>query len=159
MPLPRHTIDIEITVAVARRITRPWLRRIAQRTLDLDQAATPQEIGLLLTTDLRIRRLNKQYRRKDKVTDVLSFALAESDADFASSPDDPSTLGQVVVSYPRAVRQARDYGHSVEREVAFLFVHGLLHLLGYDHQRRADEQRMRERQEAILSSLGITRKA
>jgi probable rRNA maturation factor len=157
MPSPRHTIDIEITAATARRITALWLRRIAQRTLTLEKVSGPQELGLLLTTDARIRSLNRQYRRKDAVTDVLSFALAESDGDFAPSPEGPSTLGQVVVSYPRAVRQAREYGHSTEREVAFLFIHGLLHLLGYDHQRRADERRMLERQEAILASLGITR--
>ncbi len=157
MPSPAHAIDIDITAPAARRITRPWLRRIAQRALSLEKVRAAQEIGILITTDAEVRRLNKQYRRKDTTTDVLSFALAESDADFTPSPEGASTLGQVVVSYPQAQRQAREYGHSIEREVAFLLVHGLLHLLGYDHKNRTDEKLMQARQEAILSSLGLTR--
>ena len=157
MPRPKHAIDIEITAHVAPGITQPWIGRIARKALALEKVESPQEVGILITNDSQVRRLNKKYRKKDATTDVLSFGLSESGDDSFPIPDGFSALGQVVVSYPQAQRQALDFNHSIKREVAFLIIHGLLHLLGYDHQKAVDERKMRRRQEAILSSLRITR--
>ncbi len=115
------------------------------------------EVAVLLTSNETVRRLNKEYRGLDETTDVLSFGSEGGEEAFPTVPGEGFGLGQVVVSYPQAVRQAREYGHSVKREVAFLVVHGLLHLLGHDHEDPASESRMFAEQEAVLQSLGITR--
>lgn len=153
--MPRHSIDIQIDSAVTTTLKKPWLRRIVAETLRRETVRRQAEVGLLLTTGREVRRLNREYRGQDKETDVLSFALAEGAA--PEGEGSALNLGQVVVSYPRAVRQAADYGHSVEREVAFLTVHGVLHLLGYDHQTPADEARMFRLQDAVLDALKIVR--
>ncbi len=154
--MPRHLIDVEIEPALESGLRPAWVRRIVARTLERCGVRRRAEVGVLLTDDRQVRRLNRRYRGLDRTTDVLAFALEESAERFPGGPDDAPSLGQVVVSYPRAVRQARRYGHSVQREVAFLVAHGTLHLLGYDHQRPAEEARMLAQQEAVLSSLGIT---
>ncbi|MHB1952743.1 MAG: rRNA maturation RNase YbeY [Sulfobacillus sp.] len=113
------------------------------------------EVSIVLTTDDEVRDLNFQYRGIDRTTDVLSFAQREGeDAD----PDDP-VLGDLVISVNRAQDQAIEYGHSVNRELAFLTVHGILHLLGWDHQTADDEALMMEKTETILAGLGLTREA
>ncbi|MEE9284658.1 MAG: rRNA maturation RNase YbeY [Dehalococcoidia bacterium] len=156
-PVPRYTIDIRIDTGLDAAVTPPWLRRVVRGALASAGVGEAVEVGLLVTGDDEVRRLNRDYRGDDRPTDVLSFALEESEVVFPRPPNAVPMLGQVVVSYPRAVRQAAEYGHSVEREVAFLVVHGLLHLLGHDHREREDEARMTRKQEAILTSLGITR--
>ncbi|MDN5363206.1 MAG: putative rRNA maturation factor [Eubacteriales bacterium] len=112
-----------------------------------------REAGIILVDDEEIRRLNKEYRGIDSPTDVLSFALNEGEevegADFL--------LGDVYISMERAVAQAEEYGHSLLREVSFLAVHGLLHLLGYDHQTEEERQRMRQKEEEILEEFGLPR--
>jgi probable rRNA maturation factor len=155
--MPRHLIDVEIEPGLESSLRPAWVRRVVARTLERCGVRHRAEVGVLLTDDRQVRRLNRKYRGLDRTTDVLSFALEESTEHFPGGPDNAPSLGQVVVSYPRAVRQARRYGHSVQREVAFLVAHGTLHLLGYDHQRPAEEARMFAQQEAVLSSLGITR--
>ncbi len=113
------------------------------------------EVSIVLTTDDEVRDLNFQYRGIDRTTDVLSFAQREGeDAD----PDD-LVLGDLVISVNRAQDQAIEYGHSVNRELAFLTVHGILHLLGWDHQTADDEALMMEKTETILAGLGLTREA
>ena len=93
----------------------------------------------------------------DRPTDVLSFALADGTDEFALPPGVPRELGDVVVSYPRAVAQAEEYGHSVERELAYLVVHGVLHILGHDHELPAEQAAMRAREEAALALVGLAR--
>ena len=117
------------------------------------------EVAVSIVSDWRIRELNRKYRDMDAVTDVLSFAMQET-VDGAPSPDDDGgteVLGDIIVSWPRTKAQAKEYGHGLERELAFLVAHGLLHLLGYDHQSAEDEQVMAGRQEQVLASLGFTR--
>ncbi len=177
--MPRHVIDISNDVESPIDVKATWLRRVVRGALASADLRDAVEVGLLLTGDDRVRRLNRDYRGEDRTTDVLAFALEESEVAFPRPPDAlpslgqvpsdalpslgqvPSdalpSLGQVVVSYPQAVRQAAEYGHTVEREVAFLVVHGLLHLLGFDHQRPDDEARMLLKQEAIMTSLGLPR--
>jgi probable rRNA maturation factor len=115
-------------------------------------------IALHLVSDATIRALNAEHRAKDAVTDVLSFPLLD-ETPFALPPGEPRHLGDVVVSYPRAVEQARDYGHSEARELAYLVAHGVLHILGYDHERPSEQKVMRQREEAALEPLGYTRTA
>lgn len=113
------------------------------------------ELEVVLTNDAEIQQLNRQYRGKDRATDVLSFAWGESEVSF---PGEENQLGQIIISLETARRQAVEYGHSFEREAAFLCIHGLLHLLGYDHEiGPAEEAEMRKREKEILNALKITR--
>lgn len=119
------------------------------------------EISLLFTDDLEIQELNAQYRHKNCPTDVLSFPL-EGDLQSASASmlwHEQATLllGDIIISLEMAQRQADKYNHSLEREICFLFVHGLLHLLGYDHLTTQDEAEMRSLQTAVLAELGQAR--
>ncbi|WP_338976251.1 rRNA maturation RNase YbeY [Spiroplasma endosymbiont of Monopis laevigella] len=100
--------------------------------------------------------LNKMYRHKDYVPDVLSFG--NNDDDFPNINIDIRDLGDVYICYSKAVAQAQEYGHSLIRELSFLFIHGLLHTLGYDHQNSLEEKVMFDLQDEILNILGITRK-
>ena len=118
----------------------------------------------LLKTYDNLKELNKETRNKDAVTDVLSFPMLEADEDGTliiydeDIVDDCVLLGDIVISAERAVDQSEEYGHSLIREICFLAVHSALHLLGYDHERSESEEKLQfEKQEEILSSLGITR--
>ena len=110
-------------------------------------------LGLLITDDESIRRLNAQYRGEDSVTDVLAFASGKDPDGFVSSPCAPPHLGDIAVSYPRAVAQAAEYGHSTAEELDRLVVHGVLHLLGYDDQTRVQRKAMWTRQEAVVCTF------
>jgi len=112
-------------------------------------------VSLHLVGDETIRSLNREHRARDTPTDVLSFPLYE--AGFALPPGEAVHLGDVVISYPRAVQQAHDYGHSVDREIGYLVAHGVLHVLGYDHEDEADQVLMRAKEEEALRPLGLTR--
>ncbi len=111
----------------------------------------------MFTDDESIRKLNFEYRDKDAATDVLSFALNEGDEpDIVDGPEE-MLLGDIIISLETASRQAEEYGHSMDRELAYLLVHGMLHLLGYDHMTEEDRTEMRFEEERILSKLGIVR--
>jgi probable rRNA maturation factor len=112
-------------------------------------------IALHLVGDETIRALNHEHRGLDAPTDVLSFPLTGTA--FVLPPDQPASLGDVVVSYPRAVEQAHEFGHSIEREMAYLVAHGVLHVLGYDHEAPEDQRVMRQKEEEALEPLGFTR--
>jgi probable rRNA maturation factor len=135
-------------------------------------------VTLTLTDEEGIRELNRQYRGLDKPTDVLSFSMIEGEQadiryeeEYESSGDDSESwededqandpfsdlLGDIVISVPRAESQAEEYGHSFERELGFLFVHGFLHLLGYDHGDEEEEREMFAKQEQVLQEAGLTR--
>lgn len=124
------------------------------------------EVDLTFVDNNRIHELNLEYRGIDRPTDVLSFALNESSEDEPEivyeveeedSEEIPDMLGDIIISVTRAKEQAEEYGHSLERELGFLFVHGFLHLLGYDHQDEASEKEMMGKQEQVLSQVGLTR--
>lgn len=110
--------------------------------------------NIIIVDEVKIREINKNYRGKDSVTDVISFAL-EDDKTFVTS--DLRILGDIYICLKRAKEQAIEYGHSFLRELSFLTIHGLLHLLGYDHMEEEDEKIMFELQERILNEYGIKR--
>ena len=117
------------------------------------------EVSVTFVTNEMIRDINREYRGKDQPTDVISFGmeeLGEGETAIIGSPE-PRMLGDIIISLDRTKEQAADYGHSFERELGFLAIHGFLHLLGYDHMTEEDEKKMFSRQEEILVSLGITR--
>lgn len=125
------------------------------------------EVELTFVDNERIHELNRDYRGIDRATDVLSFAMNESldgelEIVYAAEEGEehetvPDVLGDIIISVTRAKEQAEEYGHSLEREIGFLFVHGFLHLLGYDHQDEASEAEMMGKQEHVLAQAGLTR--
>ena len=135
---------------------RALVRKAAAKALDHEGFEADCEISVTFTDNENIHVLNREYRNVDRPTDVLSFPMYEKD-ELAEAPS-PVALGDIVISLEKAVSQAEEYGHSFERETAFLTVHSMLHLLGYDHERsEAEERDMFARQEEILTLAGITR--
>lgn len=138
----------------------PDLRRLVKKavlaTLDFEDFGRRAEVSVTFTDNEKIHALNREYRNVDRPTDVLSFPL--SDGEDYDTDGDAVLLGDIVISLERAQTQAEEYGHSFEREVAFLTVHSMLHLLGYDHETSPeDEREMFARQDEILISAGMTR--
>lgn len=139
------------------------LETVAQTTFDKQQIKADAEVGLTIVDDEEIARLNDEYRGIDEPTDVLSFPmLDEVEIErLKTAPDSfyerPLLLGDVVISAKAAARQAEEYGHDLRRELAYLFVHGLLHLLGYDHDEPAARSKMRLAEEAVLETVGLSR--
>lgn len=113
------------------------------------------EVGVLLTDNRKIKKLNNQYRNKNEATDVLSFALNEGDS--MPMQEQQPLLGDIVISVERALQQSIEYEHSLERELTYLAIHGFLHLLGYDHMNEAEKKEMRAQEEDILEQLGVSR--
>ncbi|PMP78663.1 MAG: rRNA maturation RNase YbeY [Roseiflexus castenholzii] len=150
-------VDVQVVPQYAAVVDATLVERAVVQTLRADDVAGPVEISILITDDADVHRLNQTYRGVDAPTDVLSFA-EDDDHSFVRPPDAPRYLGDIAISWDRVVAQAAEYGHSRERELAFLVVHGVLHLLGYDHERGpVDEADMRAREEAILGALGLSR--
>jgi probable rRNA maturation factor len=147
---PRYEIAIKVEAPFRGRLDRAALRRLAVRVLRAEGVATPAEVGLVVTDDETVRELNHRYLGLDEPTDVLSFGHEPSIEPFVAPPDGVRRLGEVILSYPTAERQAQEAGHSAQDEAAHLVVHGLLHLLGYDHADREDERRMQAREEELL---------
>jgi len=118
---------------------------------------TESEVSITLTDDAYIHELNRRYRKIDRPTDVLSFALQEGEEPEIIGGMQGHVLGDIIISVERAAEQAESYGHSVRREVAFLTVHGMLHLLGYDHMEEAERLEMEKEQKYVMEQLGISR--
>ncbi len=138
---------------------RLLIRRCCHAVLNSEGFTQNAEVSVSFVSNSEIRSLNKVYRGKDSVTDVLSFPLTDSDGTMETSSETGFVLlGDIVISIETAVKQANIYGHSLDREIGFLTVHSMLHLLGYDHETsKLDERIMREKEEAVLEKLGISR--
>ncbi len=136
--------------------TKLLIRKACNATLKLEKMDAPAEVDVTLVNDSEIRIMNSKYRNIDKATDVLSFPLGEN-GNFDRNPESGALmLGDIVISVDHALAQANLYGHGIEREVAFLTVHSMLHLLGYDHENGGLEQMtMREKEENVLDALGL----
>jgi probable rRNA maturation factor len=149
-------VDFSVEDGVAATWDEPRITALVDSIVARERTCDPESaISVHLVGDTTIQRLNAEHRHIDAVTDVLSFPLAEPG--FVLPADEPVNLGDVVISHPRAVAQAHDYGHSVAREVAYLVAHGVLHILGYDHEEEVERERMRQKEEEALQPLGFTR--
>ena len=159
---PRRPIDVHVFPSFRAAVKAPWLRKVAAEAL---AAADPDGAGgvsIALADDETLRSLNARFRGLDEVTDVLSFESepgegepgeGEERAAFPTAPDGGTTIGEVVLSYPLAVRQADEHHVTAEEEVALLVVHGVLHLLGHDHEEPGDEARMKRLERQALAGL------
>ena len=107
-------------------------------------------VDVTLVNNDKIHKINREYREIDRPTDVISFAFLDDKDEVKLTDKIPQPLGEIIISYEKAEEQAKEYGHSLNREMSFLFVHGLLHLLGYDHMKKSDEAVMFRLQDAIL---------
>lgn len=120
------------------------LRKVVVTAADFE-GYSGGEVSIAFVKNQQIKELNSKYRAKNAVTDVLSF------------PIDEEVLGDIIIATKRAKEQAADYGHSFKRELAYLTVHGMLHLFGYDHQNEKEKKEMRQKEERVLTQLGIER--
>jgi len=130
-----------------------WVRKIVRQVLKVEGVPSPYEVSLVFTDSDTVQRLNRDYRGVDEPTDVLAFYMLPQKgtaSSFALPPDGVTRLGEVIISHPQAVAQAKEQGHSPERELALLIIHGILHLLGYDHEKPEEESKMRERERELL---------
>jgi len=140
-------------------------------TLKMEGVDVPVEVSILLVDDEQIHQLNSRYRGVDAPTDVLSFPMLEFEDDGQGNGDlhavldaavhdgQAVVLGDIVLSLEKAQQQAREYGHSFFREVGYLVVHGMLHLLGYDHEQEDQRLRMRRKEEEVMEMMGLSRDA
>ena len=153
---PDHLTNIAIQVASRFRgkVDEGSLRRVAAEVLAHEGMAGETELSLIITNDEAVRELNRRFRGVDAPTDVLAFGEG-AEEQFVSALESAPYLGDVVISYQRAQAQAEELGHAVAEELSLLVTHGLLHLLGYDHQEKTAAQEMREREERILSDSWI----
>ena len=141
------------------------VQKIVNAVLEYEENEENYEVSISFVNDEEIQDLNKEYRGIDNATDVLSFPMMEFDEEDESIDageefeyiEEELPLGDIVISIDRTKAQAEEYGHSFERELAFLLVHGMLHLLGYDHEEEKDEKVMMKTQEEILEMLKISR--
>ena len=139
----RERKDIEVVV-----------RRVCEEVAAVYGLVNGEELGVFLCDDAKIHELNRTYRAVDRPTDVLSFALNEGES---GTGEDARLLGDLVISLERTANQASEYGHGFERELAYLTVHGCLHILGYDHMSDEDKKEMRAEEEFVLGRLGYVR--
>ena len=144
-------IDVFSETVELSEAERTGIRNAAQAALDSE--GRDGDLTILIDTPERIQTLNREFRHVDAVTDVLTFPAWEGEISLSAD----GYLGDIMICYERAKEQAEQYGHSLLRELSFLAVHGCLHLLGYDHMTEADERVMREKQTAILDSMGVKR--
>ena len=133
------------------------IRRAIIATLEYEKVEEDCEVSITFCDNEKIRELNKKFRNIDKATDVLSFPLFDEDSHDSLVPEIDCMLGDIVISLERAKAQAEEFGHSYERETAFLAVHSVLHLLGYDHElSEADDADMRKRQSDVMENIGLS---
>ncbi|MBO7401492.1 MAG: rRNA maturation RNase YbeY [Lachnospiraceae bacterium] len=142
------------------------VKTVIQAAVKAEQCPYEVSVSVIITDNESIKEANRDFRGLDRATDVLSFPAHQYDvpSDFTYLADDDFDmdtgeliLGDIMISYERALEQAKEYGHSIRREIAFLTAHSVLHLCGYDHETDDERLIMEEKQEAVLQSLGITR--
>lgn len=138
---------------------RLLVRRCCHAVLDYEDFGKSAEISVSFVSNDEIQELNNQYREKDAPTDVLSFPL-QGEGEFTLNEEGVCSLGDIVISVEKAVEQANTFGHTLQREIAFLTVHSMFHLMGYDHEFGGLPARvMREKEELVLTRLGVSRGA
>lgn len=150
-----RTVDYIDEANLVTQKNKEMLTQLIHYTLEKEKVSFNYEVSMSFVTDEEIRKLNKTYREIDKETDVLSFPLIE---DFSAEfSENVYPIGDVVISIDKVKEQAENYNHSFKREISFLTVHSLLHLLGYTHETEAEEKEMFSQQEYILKEFGLER--
>lgn len=148
---------MEITI-INKTVEKKWSNNkklftlISDRTSKVLNLSNSECLSVIFVDSKMIQEINREYRNIDKPTDVISFALNDSDDDFEIM-DGESELGDIFINVEYVYKQAIDYDHTIKRETAFLFTHGLLHLLGYDHMQKEDEEKMIQLQDVILDEI------
>ena len=164
--------DFQIAIQVLQDyhelVSEEWLREIVERTLAVESVASPAAVSVVIAGDDVVRELNKRHRGLDETTDVLSFSNLHqgeyhgegsapagwsADVKFVLPPGEQEGLGEVIISYPQAKRQAEQLGHTVQEEMALLLTHGILHLLGHDHMEHQDRVAMEAEEARILAQV------
>jgi probable rRNA maturation factor len=149
-------INILIDKEFKKQVKSVWLKNVAREILKAEAVGAKTEVGLVITTDDKIHELNLKYLEEDRPTDVLSFPMNEhvkNQPIFVDVPDGKLHLGDIIISYPQAIKQAGEHNHSPKRETIILLIHGILHLLGYDHDIPVRKIMMRSRESAILKTI------
>lgn len=137
--------------------TRLLIRKACNATLKIEEFVDDAEIYVTVVNDAQIKEMNSEFRKIDKATDVLSFPLGENGIYDINPENGAKMLGDIVISVEHAYKQADLYGHGIEREIAYLTVHSLLHLLGYDHvENNLDRIKMRDKEEQVMALLGLS---
>lgn len=141
------------------------IKRTCEECLKAEQFQYEAEISVLIVENEQIKEINKEHRNIDKATDVLSFPMTDIEGGKFNTPlkaydfeDGNLILGDIVLSLEKAYEQAEEYGHSIDREIAFLISHGVYHLLGFDHETEEQEKVMMDKQEKVLAAMGLERK-
>ena len=158
MMIGKMEINVLFDDGLEGRLETSWLESLAEKILVAQGADSGVELSLVIVGQERIRQLNRDYLGEDKPTDVLSFSMLpeQSGGDlppFVVPPDGIRHVGEVIISYPQAVIQAEEHRHPVKKEIAILIIHGVLHLLGYEHDKPELEQKMSAREAEILSRV------
>src|SRR5579883_146589 len=146
-------LDLDVAPCFEKEVARDFLCGVLERVLATQGVTGLVELSVVVTDDAQIQTLNREYRGKDCPTDVLSFSQLEGVDNFPHAPGEARLLGDIVISYDRVRAQAAEYGHSEKRELAYLAVHGLLHLLGFDHETEPGRQKMRRAEEEALAQI------
>ncbi len=147
-----RNLDISIDEPFEAQVRQDWLRSAVDAVFELETVDDPVELSIVITGDANVRELNRVYRGLDSTTDVLAFALREGDQ-FPPLTGSPVQLGEVIISFDQAERQANEQGHSLKRELEILTIHGVLHLLGYDHHQLEEERAMQAREGDALERI------
>ncbi len=147
-----HVVRVSIVEPFASSVSEARLESVARRVLEAEGLGAA-ELSVAVTDDETVRSLNREYAGEDAVTDVLSFSQREGE-ELAAPPGGAPLLGEVIIAYPQSARQAQERGKSQEAEVARLLIHGILHLLGYDHGEPEEGRRMRAREEELVEASG-----
>ena len=160
--VPSQRIDVQIFPAFVHRLSKAWLRKVTEQALDTQSEGDPLSISLVIADDETVHSLNREYRDLDETTDVLAFPLWESRENespgangFFLPAEETTPMGEIVISYPQAARQAREGKRLIRAEMALLIVHGVLHLLGYDHADAQQESHMWARQDEVLAKVPL----
>ena len=178
MPDSPHSlqeIDISVDEPYQQQLSEVWLRTVMEAALvEALPQGEPAQVGLVVTDDKTVQELNRQFRGLDEVTDVLSFSashsghwegdpqesaealpesVASEELNFVLPPGEPSPLGEVIISFPQTIRQAQERNGPVEQELALLIIHGVLHLVGYDHMEPEDEAQMQAKELSALATV------
>lgn len=150
---PNLSVEVDVEPPYQGDVDQGLLARVLCAAVTSQGIREPTAVSVVVTGDAEVQMLNREYRHQDCPTDVLSFPQIEGATGFPQPPGAPRQLGDIVISYDRVRAQAREYGHGERRELAYLAVHGLMHLLGFDHETESERASMRSAEEMALAEI------